>query len=311
MTKLKPLALGAIFATAGLILGGCAPAEPTPILEKIVITGNPQDDDPNPAKRFQLLMDIVEEATGLPVEFYDSATNAGTAEAIISGQAQIAHMEAFSYIVASNRNPDLKVIAGSSRGRDVAPGYISVGITRVESDINSLEDLRGQKLCYNDPASAGGFLYPGAALRKLGIEPDPGLGTDVTAVYTGTFAGVGVGVYNKDCVAGFVTDGTVANNLPKLDNINVDELRVFWESDLIAGPPLVAHPSLPAEMVEKIKVLLYERANKDYMIAQGMCDVAANCEFLTNTAWGYVPTDASAYDSVRLFCKENEITECQ
>jgi ABC-type phosphate/phosphonate transport system substrate-binding protein len=122
---------------------------------------------------------------------------------------------------------------------------------------------------------------------------------------------VGVGVYNKDCVAGFVTDGTVANNLPKLDNINVDELRIFWESDPIAGPPLVAHPSIPDEMLEKIKALIFERANKDYMIEQGMCDVAANCEFLTNTAWGYVPTDSSAYEPVRQFCKENEITECQ
>jgi phosphonate transport system substrate-binding protein len=122
---------------------------------------------------------------------------------------------------------------------------------------------------------------------------------------------VGIGVFNGDCVAGFVTDGTVENNLPQLENIDSDELRVFWQSEPVPGPPLVVHPSIPDDMVEKIKELILERANKDYMINQGLCTTFADCEFLTSSAWGYVATEASEYDSVRVFCAENKIDECQ
>lgn len=311
MSTKRASVLTAILVGSALVLGGCAALEPTPALEKIIITGNPQDDDPNPIKRFQLLIDLVEEATGLPVEFYDAPDYAGVAEAITTGRAQLAHMEAFTYVVATKRNPELKLIAGSGRGPGQIPGYYSWGITRVESDIYSLADLKGKHLCFADPASAGSYLVPGQALKAEGIDHNPLTSNDITGIFTGSITSVGVGVFNQDCDAGFVTDGTMKNSLTKVENVNVDELRMFWESEMIPGPPLVAHPSIPQEMLDAIQALILEKANKDYMIEQGMCDVAANCEFLNNTVWGYVPNQDSYYDPIRQLCEEAKLEECQ
>ena len=54
--------------------------------------------------------------------------------------------------------------------REGAPTYYSVIFTRKDSNINSLNDLKGKKVAFQDPGSTSAFFIPLAALRRAGLE---------------------------------------------------------------------------------------------------------------------------------------------
>lgn len=51
-----------------------------------------------------------------------------------------------------------------------APWYHSVFITRKDSGIATLADLRGRKVAFEDPGATTGFLLPLAILKRAGLE---------------------------------------------------------------------------------------------------------------------------------------------
>ena len=90
-------------------------------------------------------------------------------ESFGSGKADIAALNTFSYILAHQKygvKAALKVIR-----RDGETTYKGQFITRFDSDINSLEDLRGKKIAYVDAASTSGYILPKAMLDKQHIKP--------------------------------------------------------------------------------------------------------------------------------------------
>lgn len=301
----------AITAIATLALGGCAGMESTPALEKIVITAIPSSDDLTLTDRFGYLAELITETTGLPVEFFEAPNYAAVTEAISTGRAQIAHMDAFSYIAATNSNPELQLLAGSGRSAEARPGNRSTGITLLDSSVQQLDDLAGKSICYSDPASPASYLWPKAELGKLGIDADPIAASDVTGVFTGSLTSVALGVFNGDCEVGFVSDSTYLFIMPTMEAIDSTQFRVFWQSEEIPGIPLVAHPSIPADMIDEIKSVVLERANKDTMVAEGICTEIDECMFLTPGAWGYVPNEDAWYDVMRDFCRENDLEQCR
>lgn len=311
MLKIQRLAAPTLAVAVALSIGGCSTGEESPALEKIVITAIPTQDDLTMQDRFDHLANLISEVTGLPVEYFDAPDYAAMTEALASGRAQIAHMDAFSYVSSMKRVPGLELLAGSARSSDDTPGYLSYGITMLDSDIYSLEDLRGKTICYSDPASTGSYLWPKVEMEKVGIDGNPLTSEDISGIYTGSITSVAVGVFNQDCDAGFITDGTFLYTLPSQGIVDTSQLRVFWESVEIPGVPLVAHPSIPADMRAKIKEVVLERANKDWMVENGLCDSTAECKYLSPAAWGYVTYSDANYDVMREFCREAGIAECE
>ena len=51
-------------------------------------------------------------------------------------------------------------------------GYYSVMVTRADSGINSLDDLKGKSFGWADPNSTSGYLIPSIELKAAGMDPD-------------------------------------------------------------------------------------------------------------------------------------------
>ncbi len=51
--------------------------------------------------------------------------------------------------------------------------YHTILVTRPDTGIKSLDDLRGKVVAFEDPTSTSGFLYPLAALRERGFKVEP------------------------------------------------------------------------------------------------------------------------------------------
>jgi phosphonate transport system substrate-binding protein len=85
---------------------------------------------------------------------------------IADGDIDIARLGAASYTLAMDRQPALSIIA---QERSVAGKIEGVFITRQDTPVTALQDLRGKTLAFANRHSTGGRYYPQALLVRSGI----------------------------------------------------------------------------------------------------------------------------------------------
>jgi phosphonate transport system substrate-binding protein len=90
-------------------------------------------------------------------------------------------------------SPD-KDLAGTMQ-----PYYRGQFITKADSGITTLADLKGKSFCFVDPNSTSGYIVPNIILKANGIDADAG---DITVTNAGSHNNVAIAVYNGDCDAG-------------------------------------------------------------------------------------------------------------
>jgi phosphonate transport system substrate-binding protein len=308
---LKKLArLIASFVVAALLLSGCVSGEESC---PIRVAGVPLDDEQNVEQSYKIFMDLVAEATGREVEFYQAPDYAAVTEALISGQVDIAQLSAFSYVLATSRNSELEILGISSRNPDEDPGYFSYGIKRVgDESIQTMADLAGKKVCFSDPSSGAGYLWPSKFLVEAGINPDPTTTSDFEPVFAQTFPQVALSVALGDCDAGFMLDIFYDKTLKNSEIVDMSQLDKFWTSTVSPGIPLVMNPSgLSEREVRSLQEMIRSKANKDQLVAAGTCDDRASCDFLSDAAWGYVEGEDDFYDELRDLCNLLDLTQCK
>jgi phosphonate transport system substrate-binding protein len=106
--------------------------------------------------------------------------------------------------------------------RDVDRQFHSLFITRANSGITSLAQLKGKTFCFGDINSTSGHLYPYLAMKKAGISGDKSLKSfRYTGSHPATIQGVAAGV----CDAGAV-DETVWKSMAADHKLPAD-LKVF------------------------------------------------------------------------------------
>jgi len=300
------------FSATALALSGCAAgdAPSAPPLEKIVFAGVALDDNPDVSARYQILMDLISEATGLPVEFYEAPDYAGVIEGIASGRANFAQLDGFGYFLATKQSEEVFLVATYSRAPDQEPGVKTYAITQIDSEIDTLDDIKGGTICFPDKDSASGYHWPAKGLVDAGLNANPLGSSDFVTLVTGSHVSVGVSVQNRDCDLGFLRDNIWDRVYPTSELVDITQMKKVWESELIPSGPLMAHSNVPTSVLDAVYQVLIERGNKDYMVEQGICNDRASCPLLAAESWGYVPVEESLYDVVRQVCLAIDAKRC-
>jgi phosphonate transport system substrate-binding protein len=68
-------------------------------------------------------------------------------------------------------------------------------IARADSGIKKIEDAKGKRMAFVDPASTSGFLFPAAYLKKRGIDYNTFF---AQYVFAGSHDGAVRAIYNGD-----------------------------------------------------------------------------------------------------------------
>ncbi len=244
---------------------------------------------------YQPLMDYIAEITGKTVEYHESTDYAALIEAAVAGKVDVASFSGFTYVTATNNGAKLTPISSIVTAEGQEPGYFSQAIVPADSDIDSIEDFAGKKVCFVDPSSTSGYLFPSYNLLEAGIDPK----SDITPVFAGkhdvSVQKVGEGV---ECEVGFAEDSEVEKS---------DAVKVVDET-MVPGAPLVYSSTLPDDVAQELIDGLGEITIDD-IVAAGI-DSADTDEF-RSVFYATKPVDDAYYDLIRDICEETEAEQCK
>ncbi|GAA2780404.1 phosphate/phosphite/phosphonate ABC transporter substrate-binding protein [Saccharopolyspora taberi] len=296
------------FAAVALLLSGCGPSaadQGGADSGELVFASIPSEESTSLQAGYQPVLDMLSKETGRTVRFQQATDYAAVIEGQRAGKIDIAQYGPFSYVLARTKGVATTAVAGQVEEKGEEPGYFSYGITRPDSGINGLADLRGKKVCFVDPTSTSGYLYPKAGLLRAGINPD----TDIQPVFAGGHDSSALAVAKGDCDAGFAQNATVDTQLIEKGQLKPGELRTVWKSETVPGSPIAISDELEPQLRDKITAALRDKANADYLRANGFCQ--GDCKIGDIGGFGYAPVDDAFYNGIRNVCEATRDKQCQ
>jgi phosphonate transport system substrate-binding protein len=195
---------------------------------------------------------FLESELGLPVVSRVDADYTGTVEAMRAGHAHIAFLSplasAFAYEMAGART----ILAEERHG---LPYYKSRFWVRRDSGIESLADLSGKTVAFNDPLSASGYLFPVAKLIEEGLIDSA---DDIQGFFGRVYFAGGTELSLRSLVNGFVEVAGVSMYGPDvfLSPEERDEVTYIAEHGPIPNHGIAVSGTLPDDLVEAIRAAL-------------------------------------------------------
>ncbi len=168
---------------------------------------------------------------------------------LASGAIDMAWFSPFAYVTAHETSGAIPLVTPVKRGKTYYNGYI---ITRTDSGINSVGDLRGRSFCYVDENSASGYLYARHIIRSAGLDPD-NLFSNVQ------FAGSHSGVINTVATSGSDAGATyneAFEDAKKNGELDPSRVRVLAQTDNIQREPIGIRPGVDPAVRERIRKAL-------------------------------------------------------
>jgi phosphonate transport system substrate-binding protein len=220
--------------------------------------------------RYKPFADYIEKKFGVKVEVFTASDYAGIVQALSGGQIHLARLGPASYaagFIDSEGEIEPLVMNVEPNG---GKGYHSVLIVRSDSPYKSISDLKGKSLAWADANSTSGYLVPNASLRDAGIDPQKHFGR---TVFSGGHEQSVLGVLkgNFDSAFTWTSPGHQAGQFRIMMDrgmLKLDDVRIVWESPLIANPPWAVSKKIPADMRKDLLDMFVNLAKDNMAMAE-------------------------------------------
>jgi phosphonate transport system substrate-binding protein len=194
----------------------------------------------------QSVADLLHAKTGLFFRTFVATDYVGVIEAMkaVPPKAQMSSLATAAYILAADQKVAQAALVSVRNGSAFYKGMI---ITRPDTGIRSLSDLKGRTFARVDPLSASGWIIPSLMMKGAGLNLD----SDIRVLDAGSHPAVVTAVYNGQADAGacFVD----ARTLIQKDHPDVmDKVIVVQESANIPNDGVQFSPSLPQALRDQI-----------------------------------------------------------
>ena len=241
------------------------------------------------AQNAQPIVEILRQKLGLEVEPFVATDYTGVVEALRARKLDIAFLSPASYVLAKNE-ADIQVVLKSHRKGSAA--YYAAIITRADSGINSLKDLRNKTFAFGDSLSTTGHIIPKKMFIEAGIDPAKDF---KHILYSGGHDATVLAVLNRKVDAGATfanfTDGKDAAWMQYLKNPEEQkQIRAIAYSEPIPADNLVLRADLDAGLGKKIQEIFLELSRDP--AGQKMLRDLYQID-------GFVPATDGDYESVR------------
>ena len=207
--------------------------------------------------RYDEFQKLLQAKLGIPVKLFPASDYAGVMQGIAAGQLEAAEFGASGFAGAYLDCKCLEPVVVPQEN-DGSTYYYSVILTRADSGIKSLADLRGHSLAWADPNSTSGYLIPSSTLKTQGIDLTPGKYFSTLGFSGGHEQGV-IAVLNKqyDAAATWTSGqgdpavGYSRGNLRSMVDkrmLKMSDIRVLWQSGKIPNGPWAVRTAIPADL---------------------------------------------------------------
>ncbi len=263
-------------ALACLSLFGTALAQ-----EILKVSAIPDEAPTELQRKFAPLGKYLESKIGMKIEFIPVTDYAASVEALAAKKVDLVWYGGFTFVQARIRSGG-KAIPLVQREEDEK--FKSVFITRSDSGIKSIADLKGKNFTFGSVSSTSGHLMPRYYLMQQGITPDQ----DMRIAFSGAHDATAFQVLGGKVDAGALNI-SVWNKLIEEKKINSDEMKVFYTTPPYYDYNWTVRSELDAKLIERIRsaFLALDASNPEH------------AEILKlQRAARYIPTKAENYKGI-------------
>jgi phosphonate transport system substrate-binding protein len=217
----------------------------------------PAEDAQQVMQNAQPLVDILHKELNMEIQPFVATDYTGIVEALRVNKLDVAFLAPASYVLAKNE-ANIKVVLKSERKG--IPFYYAAIITRADSGIRKLEDLRGKTFAFGDSLSTTGHVFPRKMFKERGIDP---VRDFKQILYSGGHDATVLAVLNGKVDAG----ATYANSPDSEDTAwmrylknpeDVKKIRAIAFSEPIPADNLVISGNLDDAVAKKIVAIFLE-----------------------------------------------------
>jgi len=248
--------------------------------------------------RYDGFQRLLEAKLGVPVKLFPAADYAGVMQGMAAGQLEAAEFGASGF---AGTWLDCKCVEPVvvPQEKDGSTYYYSVMVTRKDSGITSIDQMKGHSLAWADPNSTSGYLIPSATLKSKGVDLADGKYFSRTGYAGGHEQGV-VAMLNKQydgCVTwtsgqGEKSEGYTRGNLRSMVDrgmLKMADVNIIWQSGKIPNGPWAVRTALPADLKQEFTDFLLDlpKSHRDVYdaVEQG-------------SGVGYVPATMELYKDI-------------
>ncbi|KNX42730.1 Phosphate-import protein PhnD precursor [Roseovarius tolerans] len=248
----------------------------------------------------ECLREKTEALLGVPTRIFTPADYDGVIQGLLGGTIDVAWLGASAYAKTYLTDPGAVEPVLVKVNTDGSYGYHSIGFTRKDTGITSLDDMKGKTFGFGDPNSTSGYLIPSIEIpQEVGASMDSGdyFGE---VKFTGGHEQTIVAVANGDIDAGVTwadglgawEDGYNSGALRKAADaglVDMNQMVEIWKSKPIPEGPVVLRQALPEDVKLKVTGLWASLKSIDADCAYGV---------LQGDALGFMPITHDAYISI-------------
>ncbi len=242
-------------AAAGLALSAPAFAG-TYNPDKLKIALLPDENAATVIQNNKGLVDYLENELGKEIELIVTTDYSSMIEAMRFGRIDVAYFGPASYTIAKDKmqGGDLDIEPFAARIKGGSTTYQSVIIANANSDIKSLDDIKGSgiELAFGDQASTSSHFAPKYTMLKAGLSA----GADYNQNFLGAHDAVAVSVQRGNAKVGGLSR-PIFESLIEKGMVDPEKVRVLTYSDDIPQYPWVYRTDLSEAVRNKISGAFY------------------------------------------------------
>ncbi|GAA0136371.1 phosphate/phosphite/phosphonate ABC transporter substrate-binding protein [Paenibacillus sp. YSY-4.3] len=262
--------------------------------EKLTVQFVPSQNADTLEAKAKPLEKLLSDRLGIPVKVSVSTDYNTIIEAMASKKVDVGFLPPTAYVLAKEKGAAEVILQAQRYGvqddtgaptEELVDFYKSMIIVKKDSPIQSVSDLKGKRIAYQNVTSSAGFVWPAGKLMESGLDPLK----DVQAITVkGHDQGV-LAVLNGDVDAAAIFQD--ARNVVKGDYPTVfEDTRVLTFTEPIPNDTVSIRTDMNAEWSEKI-------ANAFIDIGKDEAGRAIIQEIYSHE--GYVTSEDSTFDIVR------------
>jgi phosphonate transport system substrate-binding protein len=281
-------ALKTLATTALLTVAAFAQAQTITTLR---VTTIPEEAASEEIRKFGPIAKYLESKLGMKVVFTPVSDYPAAVEALVNKNVELAWLGGFTHVQAQVRSGG-KIIPIAQREEDTK--FQSVFITKADSGIKTMADLKDKQVSFGSASSTSGHLMPRSFLLQANINPDKDFKRIAySGAHDATIASVVSGKVDAAAL-----DITVWKKFVDGGKVDTKAVNVFYTTPGYFNYNWSVHAELPVALRDKITAAL---------LALSM-DTPEGKEILTlNRASKYIATKAENYKGIETAARSAEL----